>query len=78
MFIRCKNRCHVCDKLRVHWKNFFEQLFPTRRESRDDNAAVARSAKKLAELPCEVLCCGHGPVIRSGAGQQMHGLAQSL
>ena len=44
----------------------------------DDHAAAARSAKKLAELPCEVLCCGHGPVIRSGAGQQMHGLAQSL
>lgn len=44
----------------------------------DDNAAVVKSVKKLAELPCEVLCCGHGPVIRSGAGQIMHKLAQSL
>ena len=44
----------------------------------DDEAQVAKSVKKLAELPCEVLCCGHGPVIRSGAGQTMHKLAESL
>lgn len=44
----------------------------------DDQADAVKSAKKLAQLPCEVLCCGHGPVIRSGAGQVIHKLAESL
>jgi glyoxylase-like metal-dependent hydrolase (beta-lactamase superfamily II) len=44
----------------------------------DDDAQAGRSLKKLAQLPCEVLCCGHGPVIRSGAGQALHKLAEGL
>jgi glyoxylase-like metal-dependent hydrolase (beta-lactamase superfamily II) len=43
----------------------------------DDNELAAKSLRRLAELPCEMLCCGHGPVIRSGAGQTIHLLAEA-
>ena len=33
----------------------------------DDEAAARGSAKSLAALDCDILCCGHGPVVRGGA-----------
>ncbi|MBI3552934.1 MAG: MBL fold metallo-hydrolase [Elusimicrobia bacterium] len=43
-----------------------------------DNELAAKSAKRLSELPCEVLCCGHGPVIRAAAGQRIHELVETF
>lgn len=44
----------------------------------DDQAGAAASARKLVDYPCDVLCCGHGPVIRSGADRQIVALAESV
>jgi glyoxylase-like metal-dependent hydrolase (beta-lactamase superfamily II) len=37
-------------------------------ENCDDSAMARESVRKLGLLDLEVLCCGHGPVIQSGAG----------
>lgn len=44
----------------------------------DDPLVALASVQALARLPCEVLCCGHGPVIKSAADRAIEGLAQSL
>ncbi|MFA6092310.1 MAG: MBL fold metallo-hydrolase [Elusimicrobiota bacterium] len=36
-------------------------------ESPEDGEAALRTARMLAALDCDVLCCGHGPVLRGGA-----------
>ncbi len=44
----------------------------------DDQAAAARSADGLSHLKCEVLCCGHGPVIRKGASLLMREVVEGF
>lgn len=39
-----------------------------------DNAQARDSVRKLAELPIEVLCCGHGEPILGGANEQIQAL----
>ncbi len=55
-----------------------EKLALSPGEYNDDNALAAKSVRRLSEIPCEMLCCGHGPVIRTGAGQLIHKVAESL
>lgn len=44
----------------------------------DDQKLAGESARKLVEYPADVLCCGHGPVIRAGADRSVVALAESL
>lgn len=44
----------------------------------DDQGEAIRTVEKLAHLRCEVLCCGHGPVIRKGASLIMRQVAEAL
>lgn len=43
-----------------------------------DQARAVESARRLAELDCEVLGCGHGPVIRSAAALRIQELLATL
>ncbi len=44
----------------------------------DDHAAALSSARRLSALDCDVLCCGHGPVIRAGGALKLQKLVESL
>lgn len=44
----------------------------------DDDGAAFASAQRLAALDCDVLCCGHGPVIRTGGALKLQKLVESL
>ena len=41
-----------------------------------DNAHARESVRRLAELPIEVLCCGHGEPISEGANEKIRALLQ--
>lgn len=41
-----------------------------------DEAQVRESARKLAALPVEVLCCGHGEPVLEGAGERIWALLE--
>lgn len=44
----------------------------------DDQRLAAATARRLVEYPADVLCCGHGPVIRGGADRQIVSLAETV
>ncbi len=44
----------------------------------DDGLTAAGTAQRLAQLPCDVLGCGHGPVIKTAADRALDALAKSL
>lgn len=44
----------------------------------DDQLEAGGTAQRLAQLACDVLCCGHGPVIKTGADRAIEALAKAL
>lgn len=44
----------------------------------EDNVEAARTARRLSALDADVLCCGHGPVIRAGAALKIQQMADAL
>jgi glyoxylase-like metal-dependent hydrolase (beta-lactamase superfamily II) len=42
-----------------------------------DNAQARESVQRLAELPIDVLCCGHGEPILDGANEKIRALLTS-
>lgn len=43
-----------------------------------DNAQAEDTARRLAQLDCDVLCCGHGPVVRQGASERLKAMSADL
>ncbi|MFA5139607.1 MAG: MBL fold metallo-hydrolase [Elusimicrobiota bacterium] len=43
-----------------------------------DNAALRRSIEALSRLDCDILCCGHGPVVRGGAFRHIEAALKRL
>jgi glyoxylase-like metal-dependent hydrolase (beta-lactamase superfamily II) len=48
----------------------------SRRDS--DKAALRASLAAIAKLDCDILCCGHGPVVRGGAFRHIEAVLKKL